>query len=216
MTWLQPDTAPADDAEYRERRVAAKNGSDKLLRAILGMPAAPKTKPRKVPAYKWGGWWTKADVRRLRELAEIGLGSDEIAKVIGRTRCAVRAKAFKSGISIGKSKSQRSAKPENISEWSEADHLSELADVPDRLAEIVVGIGKSHKLSYHSLRGRGRMPDVVRCRKEICTVARSMGFSLMAIGRAINRDHTTVIHAIATYSSPFSTGQELVSWPSDG
>ena len=44
--------------------------------------------------------WLQEDIELLRQLAETHARVNAIARRLGRTACAVRAKAFKEGISL--------------------------------------------------------------------------------------------------------------------
>lgn len=51
-------------------------------------------------------------------------------------------------------------------------------------------------VSEAALRGPGRMRFLVLARREFCLRATVLGYSSTEIGRAINRDHTTVLHLL--------------------
>ena len=45
--------------------------------------------------------------------------------------------------------------------------------------------------------GRRRAQEVCHARELVCYVARRTGMTYSQIGRALNRDHSTIIHAVA-------------------
>jgi DNA-binding transcriptional MerR regulator len=72
------------------------------------------------------------------------------------------------------------------------DHKERDAD----LRAIIAAVGRSRSMSVEVIRGRSRMADHVSARVEVCVIARNAGFSLHEIGRAIQKDHSTVIHLL--------------------
>lgn len=78
---------------------------------------------------------------------------------------------------------------------SDVDHLQEWADIPRELAEIVVIEANKHGLTLKQLRSPSVEAHRYSARKKIALKARSRPtpFSFPQIGRAINRDHSTVI-----------------------
>lgn len=81
---------------------------------------------------------------------------------------------------------------------TEADRLAAHADIPHALAEVAVMVCNVEGYSLRSIRGGCRRRDLFRIRRNIARRARAMGFSLPQIGRALNRDHTTIISALAS------------------
>jgi chromosomal replication initiation ATPase DnaA len=79
---------------------------------------------------------------------------------------------------------------------TEADRLSDYADVPHELAELVVIHANRADVGIKSLRSPDRRYSMVRIRRGIAIEARAMGYSYTKIGRALNRDHTTVIDLV--------------------
>lgn len=86
-----------------------------------------------------------------------------------------------------------------------ADRISTYGCVPHYLAELLVIVANAHNITLAELRGPSRKKHLVRARREFCAMARAIRderfqghyrFSLPQIGRALNRDHTTVIHAL--------------------
>ena len=79
---------------------------------------------------------------------------------------------------------------------TEADRLSSLADIPHALAEVTVMVCNVEGLPLRAVRADGR--KLFHVRRTIARRARAMGFSLPQIGRALNRDHTTILAALAS------------------
>lgn len=77
-----------------------------------------------------------------------------------------------------------------------ARELAVWADVPPRLARITVRAAAAHGLTLATLRSDSRKRPLFRCRQSVATQARKEGFSFPQIGRALNRDHSTVIYAV--------------------
>jgi chromosomal replication initiation ATPase DnaA len=66
--------------------------------------------------------------------------------------------------------------------------------VPDELRALLVAIANLHGITAQAMRGRGRKPYLVDARRDFCRAASSRGYTTPAIARAIDRDHTTVLH----------------------
>jgi chromosomal replication initiation ATPase DnaA len=88
-------------------------------------------------------------------------------------------------------------------EMTEAERLSCFADVPLELAELVVSRAEQNQVDLRTLRRSDRTPAVVPVRHAIAQEARAhrgIGgapvFSFWQIGRALNRDHTSIIYAV--------------------
>lgn len=76
---------------------------------------------------------------------------------------------------------------------TETDRLQEWADVPRGLAEIVVIQANKYGFTLSQLRGPSRERGRLSARRSIARLARGEGFSFPQIGRALNRDHSTVM-----------------------
>jgi chromosomal replication initiation ATPase DnaA len=74
--------------------------------------------------------------------------------------------------------------------------LAVTADIPERLAGIIVYRALLAGVGLRTLRSGDRRWDLVRVRQRIAFEAREGGFSLWQIGRALNRDHSTIRHSI--------------------
>lgn len=61
---------------------------------------------------------------------------------------------------------------------------------------VLEGVARYRQLSVDDLRGPSRLPHIVRARWEVMTILRRRGLSLVAIGRIVNRDNTTVSHGL--------------------
>jgi chromosomal replication initiation ATPase DnaA len=84
---------------------------------------------------------------------------------------------------------------------TEADRIAEFANVNHELAELVVIGATRGGSSVKALRGPSQTRDLVELRRWIIARARARVdfdgrplFSFPAIGRALNRDHTTIMH----------------------
>ncbi len=97
--------------------------------------------------------------------------------------------------------------PENLEFYATAETL--LAE--GFMCEAILStICKVAELTSKELRGRQRARHIVRARQVACfLMSRLSTRSLMEIGRFINRDHTTVMHAIQTVRKKLDEGDEL-------
>jgi chromosomal replication initiation ATPase DnaA len=64
------------------------------------------------------------------------------------------------------------------------------------MRKLLIQVSQAHGVSVHIITGRGRVAHAVEARREFCKLAQKAGYSLPAIARAINRDHTTVLHFV--------------------
>jgi chromosomal replication initiation ATPase DnaA len=72
-----------------------------------------------------------------------------------------------------------------------------LAQVPRAEIDAIIDlVARRHGMSIDVLRGKSRSAPLVRIRQLAMSEARDAGYSLPEIGRALNRDHTTVLHGI--------------------
>lgn len=62
--------------------------------------------------------WSMMEVRRLRQLADLGISPSEVAKALGRTESAIRNKALFHGISFRRATSAELASSELASSES--------------------------------------------------------------------------------------------------
>ena len=84
---------------------------------------------------------------------------------------------------------------------TEADRLSVHANVPLALAQLVAMHADRLGYTLRNIRNDRRQRPLVRARWQIIALARNEGFSLPVIGRAMNRDHTSIIHALRTVAA---------------
>ena len=78
---------------------------------------------------------------------------------------------------------------------TEADRLARRADIPLVLAQMVVIHCNRENVTLKKLRSASRRSWLVEIRRAIAVEARPR-FSLPEIGRALNRDHTSVINLL--------------------
>lgn len=76
---------------------------------------------------------------------------------------------------------------------TEADRISEFARVDHELAELVVMGATRGGHSLRAFRGSSNAPIYVRDRQWVIRQA-SAKFTSSQIGRALNRDHSTILH----------------------
>lgn len=83
-----------------------------------------------------------------------------------------------------------------------AKSISAWANVPLELAQIVVSMNRHRGYcDLKQLRSSCRDTDTVKIRWQIAVEARKRGYSYPAIGRALNRDHTSILHAVRTMAA---------------
>ena len=75
-----------------------------------------------------------------------------------------------------------------------AEEIRDWAKVPDRLAVMLVSMAQREHVSVRKLRGDSREKRLVDMRRRFARFADEHGYSSGAIGRALNRDHTTILH----------------------
>lgn len=75
-----------------------------------------------------------------------------------------------------------------------APALRERADA--YLTSDIATICARHGIALDDLRARRRDLQAVRARQELCGVLHHAGWSLPRIGRLLDRDHSTVLHAV--------------------
>jgi chromosomal replication initiation ATPase DnaA len=82
---------------------------------------------------------------------------------------------------------------------TEVDRLEKWAEVPRDLAEIVALYSERYGIPINELRGPSRKADRVWVRRNIAKLARGrrQPFSYWQIGRALNRDSSTVRNLVA-------------------
>lgn len=63
------------------------------------------------------------------------------------------------------------------------------------MQSLIEAVAENHSVSVGALKGSSRVQHLVDARFEVIRHARTKGFSMPAIGRALNRDHTTILSA---------------------
>jgi hypothetical protein len=143
-----------------------------------------------------GAKWSEYETQLLYKLAEEGFNTNEMVSQIGRSYSSIRLRAEKLGVTINK-RGRHYATPKGDREtWNTAQRICAFANVPLPLAEYVVAVAEFKNIRVSELRSDSREMELVRTRAIIAKRARENGYTLQAIGRALNRDHTTIIHAI--------------------
>jgi hypothetical protein len=144
--------------------------------------------------------WTDADRETFRRLVDQQFNAKEISRLMGRSPGSLRWKAEAMGLKLSRAYTPET--PAVAAEfWTDADRLSQWARVPHSLAELVVSVARQRNHSLKYLRSGSRRKELVRCRWEIAAKARKLGHSYERIGRALNRDHSTIIYAMQQVSS---------------
>lgn len=65
------------------------------------------------------------------------------------------------------------------------------------LPAIIMAVAETHEITGRDITGTARVDRLVRPRQQVCWIARAEGrYSLLQIGRVLNRDHTTILHAV--------------------
>lgn len=156
--------------------------------------------------------WTIAESEQVIFLAGKGFNAYDIARAIGRNPSSVYAKARKFGTELA-FRVKRYPMPAGDREgWDEAQKLCGFANVPMPLAQMVVAECHKRNFDLKTIRSESRLGEHVRCRSEIAIIARSTGYSLPVIGRALNRDHTTIIHALRSTEKAKPVDKSIVSY----
>jgi chromosomal replication initiation ATPase DnaA len=65
-----------------------------------------------------------------------------------------------------------------------------------RLPRMIAAAARAEGLSSAAVLRDNRARPLVQVRRAVAHVARDAGYSLCMIGRALNRDHTTVLHHV--------------------
>lgn len=76
---------------------------------------------------------------------------------------------------------------------SEIIRLATFANVPPRLAGLVAYRAMCAGVGLRTLRSADKRRELVAIRRRIAREAKGCGFSLWQIGRALNRDHSTIL-----------------------
>lgn len=70
--------------------------------------------------------------------------------------------------------------------------------------EITAGVAKLMKCTVDDIRGRNKARHYVKARQVVCAVLRERGLSFTQIGTWLNRDHSTIMHAIDAFDEKAS------------
>ena len=62
--------------------------------------------------------------------------------------------------------------------------------------EVIRRIERAHRVTLKQMQGPQRYRPIVRARWALIAALRERGWSLMRIGKFMNRDHTTVLYAL--------------------
>jgi hypothetical protein len=151
----------------------------------------------------WHPRWTAEQEALLYALAEQGHSSFTMSPLIGKSAETIRQKAMRVGLSLNHCKWAPTPSHPDKAKWTDADRIAMWAWVRPELASLVVEGARKFNVSVKWLRSESRMEELIACRHWIATEARRRGFSYPQIGRALNRDHTTIMHTVK--SSPRST-----------
>jgi hypothetical protein len=75
-----------------------------------------------------------------------------------------------------------------------------LAERHDQAVDhLIRDVLDQHQVDLDQVRAKSREVRIVRARRHVCWVLRQAGWSFPRIGQFIERDHTTVMHAIRSY-----------------
>ena len=65
--------------------------------------------------------------------------------------------------------------------------------------EVIIAVCERFKISPQNLLGRGRQREFSKPRHMVCLLAYELTYqSLLEIGKAMDRDHTTILHGVRT------------------
>jgi hypothetical protein len=78
---------------------------------------------------------------------------------------------------------------------TEAERLAAETGVSRKLAAIVVEGAQRAGVSLRSFRADDRRPHLILERRRVTVIARDRGYSSPQIAKALNRDHSTILHA---------------------
>jgi hypothetical protein len=153
--------------------------------------------------------WTFDEVVRMFELIEQRRTSIEIGKILGRNRRCIGRRAIDYGLSLDY---RHLDPPKPAPKPDEPNPLG----FPMTLKKIIETTAERHGLQVSEVQSSCRRRKFVKCRQEIAVKARESGYSYPRIGRALNRDHTSIMHLVRTNSSTHSTGPKVADQnPSD-
>jgi predicted house-cleaning noncanonical NTP pyrophosphatase (MazG superfamily) len=79
--------------------------------------------------------------------------------------------------------------------------LAQLEEMRAEVGQIIADICLRYSVAEHLIRSRVRTQKVARCRGEIAWELRQRNLSFPKIGRILNRDHATIMHAISRHEA---------------
>lgn len=74
------------------------------------------------------------------------------------------------------------------------------------IRDIIERVSFSNGLTVDEITGPAKQRRFVQPRQAVMSLAAQAGFPLAMIGRALNRDHTTVMHGIRAHREQFNAG----------
>ncbi len=140
--------------------------------------------------------WNASEDANLRFFAMSGFNGRQIAERVGRPYSGTLCRAKKIGVSLPRNISRRFTPTAAPPAWDDADRICAFANVPLPLAQLVVETCRERGVDLKTLRAARGPNALVAIRHGIAIEARKQGYSYPLIGRALNRDHTTIIHAV--------------------
>lgn len=140
--------------------------------------------------------WSPFEDHLLRDYAGMLFNVSEMAPRIGRGQSSIRWRASKLGIALSRRGRHYAPPPGKASNWGRAERLCAFASVPLELAQYVVSVADIRGILLTDLRSERRLSKLVQARVSIARKARSNGYTFEAIARALNRDHTTIVHYV--------------------
>ena len=138
--------------------------------------------------------WTNRDLCILRWMCEQRMNSFQIAERLNRSPSSIRTKCSRMKLKLAQPHWAPVHRDPNPANWTDADRISEYANVPQHLAELVTGTASESRIPLRRLRSDSRLKELVECRRNIIRKALEHNYSFPQIGRALNRDHTTIMH----------------------
>jgi hypothetical protein len=142
--------------------------------------------------------WTEDELETLLAMAHAGKPPNIIAKRLRRSCDAIRARAQKMGIVLGRRLPPPPLAAEAVVALYRLVYERPLpAASAGRVRAIIDLVAHEHGIAAEDILGEGRTLTIVRARQNaMWLAARDTPHSLAHIGRIFNRDHTTVIFAV--------------------
>lgn len=73
---------------------------------------------------------------------------------------------------------------------------------PSRRGDTLASVANLYGVSVAEIKGSSRLAPIVAARWEAMRRLREQGFSFSSIGRLVNRNHATVMHALRSIACP--------------